>query len=517
MYAKVIVDKIGSGGLNTDMPQWALPPSFITDGRNFRVKDNKIISTYGQTAVTSNTYGATAGTISPSGAANEGSYPDFLIGHTNGIVKFKSSGAASLMTAATNTDAKSWTWARLGPMIIANHPTAGCWYWYPGKTTDSSGFGRLPFKTGTNWATNNKFGKIIRSHKNFLFMLNLTESSVPMPDSYRWSHPADANAIPVTWDETDAAFIAGLAALGAKSRNIIDGKSLKENFIIYSEDSINNLYLSGDGFIWNRSEVTSATGLHRSECIAELNGIHYLLCKDDFAICDGSAITSIANGVILRHFLANVDATAYRDYAFVAVNNQEREVWFCVPVAGDTNGCSLAYIYDTDDGSWTVRDIKPSGGGVIRHATWGYQPAGNNIFERSVIGVDINAKAYNLDPLPPVAVYNHADNSSITPSTVDCWIERQNLNISGLDQESMIVSARPMLKGKGDVQFYIGSHAYAGANVVWKDPITFNIRSSDRIPLRCSGKLHAWKISGVNGAIFELSGIEFEIAASGKR
>lgn len=348
-------------------------------------------------------------------------------------------------------------------------------------------------------------------------MLNLTEATVPMPDSYRWSHPADANAIPASWDETDAAFIAGLAALGAKSRNIIDGRSLKEAFLIYSEDSINSLYLSGDGFVWNRTEVTSATGLHRPECIAELNGLHYLLCKDDFAICDGTAITSIANGVILRHFFNNVNVSVYRDYAFVVVNNQEREVWFCVPVTGDTGGCSLAYVYDTDDGSWSIRDIKPVGGAVIRSASWGYQPAGNNIFERSVIGIDANAKAYDLDAEPPIIAYDHANASAVTAANVDCWVERQNLSIAGLDQETMVVSARPMLKGKGDVNFYIGSHAYAGANVVWKDPITFNIRSSDRIPLRCSGKLHAWKIVGLSGAIFELSGIEFEVAAAGKR
>ena len=437
MYSKVVIDKIGTGGLNSDQPQWALPPSFITDGRNFRIKDNKIVSLYGQSVITSNSYGTTVGTLSPSGAMNEGSYPDFFAGHTNGIISFKNPGTGALFLSASNSSATAWTFARLGPMIIANHPTAGCWYWYPGKTTDSGSFGRLPFKSGTNWGSNNKYGKIVRSHKNFLFMLNLTESSVPMPDSYRWSHPADANAIPASWDETDAAFIAGLAALGAKSRNIIDGRSLKEAFLIYSEDSINSLYLSGDGFVWNRTEVTSATGLHRPECIAELNGIHYLLCKDDFAICDGTAITSIANGVILRHFFNNVNVSVHRDYSFVVVNNQEREVWFCVPVTGDSGGCSLAYVYDTDDGSWSIRDIKPVGGAVIRSATWGYQPAGNNIFERSVIGIDANAKAYDLDAEPPIIAYDHTNAGAVTAANVDCWVERQNLNIAGLDQETM--------------------------------------------------------------------------------
>jgi hypothetical protein len=513
MYQTVTVEKFSSGGLNTDVPQWGLDQSFITNGVNFRIKDNKILSTYGYAVVSSNTYGTEAGggTIPSGDTAN---YPQFFTGHTNGILSITINGAVALSYSAGGLAYDGWTFARLGPILIANHVSYGALY----KLNGASSWTRLPFKTAANWGTNGKYGLCIRSHKTYLFMLGLYESSTYLYDSFRWSHPADANAIPASWDETDTAFVAGKAALGAKSKQIIDGYSLKEQFIIYSQESINVLWESGDMNIWNRSEITSSTGLLRRECIAELNGVHFLLCVDDITICDGTGLQSIATGMIQRHMAANIDATKFAGYAFVVANTQEREVWFCVPsTSAPYSGCDLAYVYNIDGSSWAVRDIKGTSNVVMRSAAWGYCPDTNSIYDRSIIAISNTGKAFNLDPVPPVNAYNHEYAGAITVANKDATIERQNLKLSDLDQEIMLVSVRPMLKGKGQVQVYIGSHKYAGANVVWKTPVTFDIRDDDRIPIRCSGKLFAWKIVGLSGAIFELSGIEFEITPAGTR
>lgn len=513
MYQTIKIDQFSSGGLNTDVPQWALGPSFITDGINFRIKDNKIFSTYGYAQATTNavTSNPSVGMV-PSG--DTATYPQYFAGSDGGIlsVTLGSTIATSLSAAGT----ANWTFARLGPILIANSPNYGAAY----KLNGAGAWTRLPFKSGANWGTNGKYGYCIRAHKTYLFMLGMNEGGTDLLDSFRWSHPADANAIPVTWDETDTAFVAGMAALGAKSKAIVDGLSLKESFIMYSQEAINVLYESGDGNIWNRNEITSSTGVLRKECIAELNGVHFLLCQDDIAICDGSALESIASGMIQRHMAANINSTWFSTYAFAVVHAQEREIWFCVPSTGVTTGCDLAYVYKVDGGAWSIRDIRGLSDVPMRCAAWGYYNDANSIYDRSIVAMSYgvnSTRSFNLDPVPPVNAYNHEYAGAITASNKDCTIERQNLKLGDLDQEVMITSVRPMLKGKGQVQVYIGSHKYAGANVVWKSPVTFDIRDDDRIPIRCSGKLFAWKIVGLSGAIFELSGIEFEVALAGNR
>lgn len=512
MLNKVTVDSFTDGGLNTDLPQWSLGPNFITSGLNFRIKDGKILSYYGRETLSANAYGATAGIITPNGETS--ATPQYYAAHSAGLLSVPISGTVTLgLTSAGNAD--DWTFARLGPIIIANSKANGAFY----KLTPASSWVALPFKSGTAWGSAaNKYGLIVRAHKTYLFMLGLKEAGAYLYDSFRWSHPADADTIPVTWDEADTAFIAGKAALGARSKSITDGLSLKESFIIYSEAAINVLYESGDGDIFGRNELTASTGLLRKECIGEYNGNHYLLCLDDFAVCDGSSIQSIASGGIQRHLAANVDSTAFAAQSFVAVNAQEKEVWFCVPGIGHDNAATLAYVYNTNYSTWSVRDIRGSSSEGIRGATWGYCPDAYSIYDRSLIGIGRTGRIYNIDHSPPVAAFNHEDSStSIPAATVNATIERQNLKLADLDQEAMITSVRPMLRGKGSVSVYIGSHKYAGANVSWIGPFTFNIRTSDKIALRCSGKLFAWKIVGLSGAVFELNGLEFEVAIAGKR
>ena len=511
MYEIVRIEKFTTGGLNTDMPAWSLPDNFITSGSNFRIKDNKICSTYGYADASSNSYGTTAGgAMVPSGDIN--TYPQYFAGHSAGIISLTLAGSIALSYTAAGT-AEDWSFARLGPILIANHKTIGLFY----KLDGAGSWTRLPFKSGTNWGTNNKYGLCVRSFKTYLFLLGLLESGTYLYDSFRWSHPADANAIPASWDETNTAFIAGKAALGAKSKKIVDGLALKEWFIIYSEESINVLWESGDGNIFNRNELTSSTGLLRRECIAELNGVHYLLCADDIVMCDGSGIQSIANGAIQRHLQANANPSTFATLAFAVVHGQQKEIWFCVPTGSNANGCDTAYVFRVDDATWAIRDIRGASDVSMKVAAWGYYPDANSAYDRSIIGISNTGKAFSLDPVIPVVAYDHENATAVTAANRDCTVERQNLKLSDLDQEIMIASVRPLIKGKGSVQVYIGSHKYAGANVSWKSPVTFNIRSSDKIPIRCSGKLFAWKIVGVSGAIFELSGLEFEVVLAGKR
>jgi hypothetical protein len=178
-------------------------------------------------------------------------------------------------------------------------------------------------------------------------MLNLTErdslGNVQVySDGFRWSHPADANSIPVTWDETNQFYLAGFSQLGAAGGEIIDGLSLRDSFIIYSERAINILDLSNDVFVWTKRELVTNFSILSKNCVVEANGKHYVLCVNDAIVNDGFNVTPIMHNRVKLHYISHINLAAVSS-SFAFLNKRFKEVWFCVPTIGSTEPILLTY------------------------------------------------------------------------------------------------------------------------------------------------------------------------------
>jgi hypothetical protein len=377
------INKVGLQGLNSDMAPWDLPAEFITFGRNFRVTDDKIVVNNKVRL-----FGAVPMNIQMSRGMVAGTsrFSMFIAGGATGVIAYNPSTTGRLLTTLRTNAPHYWTFARLGAMVFANHPEVGTFYWWP--VDPNVQLERLPFKPVPDtdpgppgeytWYTNGHYGQVLRSHKNYLFMLDLTEPNdqdvqESFPDAVRWSHPAEMNKAPVTWDETDRFFLAGKMQMGANTGRVIDGLSMRDSFIIYSEEGINSLTLSGDVFVWNRQQITAAAGLLAKDCVVELQGNHFFISNEDICMFDGNQVTSIAHNRIRRALSANIragDTNGINDDAFkrsFAVRNDDyKEIWFCIP-SGDAPYPSTAYIYNWRDGTWAIRDLP----GNTRHIFYG--------------------------------------------------------------------------------------------------------------------------------------------------
>jgi len=530
MHELLKLNNIGSKGLNTDILPWELAPEFITSGFNFRIYAGKILSAGGSAdwiVVPEGNVGHIFSLNAQAGQFWVSLGRDFLY-------VFDGSNWTDItpVKGFTSLDEFKWVSNSLGKISIINNPQTFPLYW---DQSPASNFTYLEFSPGVTWADKGYTCQVMRSHKTFLFALNLVEGPNDIPDGYRWSTSADINGLPYTWDETDLSALAGKAALGGNGGQIIDGLSLRDSFVIYSENSIDILDYTGGEFIWRRRELSNTYGLLSINSIVEIKGVHFFISDGDIFKNDGTSIKSILNGKIRDQFSTRINTDTYYK-SFAVRNDIHKEIWFCVPIdSSDTP--NAAYVYNWSEDSWAVR-LLPDG---LAYANYGFhkdegedtQPVvfwdtwkgtwdeQDTIWESrtitplntTVIGVvGASGDMLVIDPR------NNIDTSASTAR-----IERDSLPIIDQVTITTIVSMYPHMTGTTPVDVSIGSQQYAGAPILWKEPVMFTPGVDRKVDIRSTGALHSWRIetnndSGEAGVgNWQLSGIDFEYSINGLR
>ena len=521
------LSKFGTSGINTDGP-WSISPDYLSDGANFRVLNGMIKTNNGLARWAKKTELHDTGIFCPVGPLTDGMY---LFCTKTGLYSFDGK-TLSQLNALTVSDPELWSIAINGGIPVVNHPDVGAYYWYP--IGHGVAMKPLPYNKDKNWDPQlGKSGQIIRSHKNYMFMLNVTEvlngKTEVIEDGYHWSHPSDINSIPPSWDETDRAFLAGIAQLGGNTGRIIDGLSMRDNFVIYSEHGINLLQESGDVFVWNRTPITSTTGPISSSCVVEVMGLHYILAPEDILVFDGNSVQSIAQEKIREYYKAFIAPDTWQTSYALKVS-ATKEVWFCVPGRGDAFP-TRAFIYNWVEGSWAIRDLPPN----VTYATYGQRSRGQTLW----------SSLAEMDPVPTWKTYD-APWGSDTYSPFDetvigaqqdgtlldvdsqfvgsdslqgpmTFIQRDNFPLETLAEFTTIVAAYPKIEGVGDLKITLGSQDYPNAPIRWRPPVTFRPGKQRKIDVRTTGALHAFRVESIGSGQFTMSGIDFEYAPAGRR
>lgn len=552
--------QIGKGGINTDIMSCDLPAEYINNGYNFRIVNGAIKTNGGSLRWYSDGAITNSGFMLPLGDRHDDIW---IICTLDGVWAFDGITHYNIydLSATPLVDIKGWSGCMCGGIAILNHPELGCIYWVPDLTPVSMAQ-FLPFNATTDWdaVTTNRFGRVVRAHRNYLFMLNMNEpiaTTTNIPDAYRWSHPADINSIPPSWDETDPLFLAGLAQLGGESGRIIDGLSLRDSFIIYSDNAINILELSGDDFVWNRTQLTVTSGLLARECVVEVQGLHYYISNGDIMRFDGNKPISIMENRIRTHLQANLSMQNYAN-SFAFSNLNYKEIWFCVPT-GSSEYANLAYIYNWEADTWAIRQLPLQ----LTYATFGSKSQGPitwesfydladfqewsetpndwndhpetwqsiedgaswptwedyelpwgattfSPFDDTVIGCLETGDIRDLD----FSNYGYYSGSDSMPNTL---LERTDLPLEGLEVATTITAIYPKISGSSPVRITFGSQDYKGAAVRWKSPQLFNPSTQRKLEVRSTGPLHAWRIESVDHGQFTINGMDVEYSVNGLR
>jgi hypothetical protein len=515
------LNNAGSKGINSDIKPWELEPEYITSGANFRIFAGAIRAS-GGSEVWSSTTAFNPGFIIPVATVSA----DYWIAAGRSDVKvfdgatWTSIGSAAGYGGLGANDELNWTGCMLGSIPIINNPQAHPEVWVPQSTGQV--MTPLQFDASNTWQAKGFSFKVIRSHKNFLFALNLTEGATELPNSYRFSTPADINGLPFTWDETDLSGLAGKAQIGGDSGSIIDGLSLRDAFAIYSETAITMLDFTGDEFVWRARELSSTIGLLAKDCLTEVKGTHFFLSDGDIVKNDGNRIDSIIHNRLRRRLASGISEATFNN-SFTVRHDALKEVWFCVPEE-DSFYPNVAYIYNWQDDSWSIRDL-PEGG--VAFAAYGSQAEATTTWD-SWLGTWAEQQGVwgsrVITPLDNtiIGVGNEASSllllDPVIPSTdLKTVIERTDFPLEGHRQVTTITRLYPHIEGAGTLQIQVGSQDYAGSPIRWQTPKTFIPGVDRKIDVRTTGELHCWRLLSVGGISFDFSGMDIEYSRSGLR
>jgi hypothetical protein len=515
------INNLGMQNVNFDLEPCDLAPEVFTYGTNFRLLNNKIRGFNMSKTLATPSSNFKAGIIQPILGASGSFY--VLIGQSAAWAYNGSSWTN--ITSATgypgiSTDGELfWHSCLLGSIPIFNNKQHYPEYWSPQQTAQI--LQPLKFNPTNTWQAKGYSANIIRSHKDFLFALNLSEGGTILPSTYRWSHPADVNGLPYTWDETDLAAIAGKASIGGDMGALIDGKTLRDAFVLYSERGINVLNYVGGEFVWQRQVLSNNHGLLAKNCLAEANGVHYFLSDGDILSNDGNSIQSILSKQLKTRLTTNIDSTYYAN-SFALTNPITKEIWFCVPEVGNKLP-NIAFIFNYIDGTTSIRNIPSTTTGLafgVNLATpllwsnisdtwdtssrvWTYDPT--SVFSKTVVSTNnVNSAIVSLE----------LDDNTTVQNTL---LERLSFALEGQEVVTTTKSVYPHITCNESVSIQLGSQDYVGGAVRWKPEVLFDPKTMRKVDIRTTGKLLSWRIKSTGYLPFTLSGLDIEYVTNGVR
>jgi hypothetical protein len=412
-----------------------------------------------------------------------------------------------------------WTGCLLGSIPVVNNAQDYPNYWSPQQTVQK--LQALNFKAGQTWQAHGLSAKVVRSHKNFLFALNLQQSATVLATSYRWSHPADINGLPYTWDETDLAAIAGIASVGGDMGDLVDGLTLRDNFMLYSQRGISSLSYVGGEFVWDRKVLTTSYGLLAKNCIVESNGYHYFLSDGDILKTDGNSFFSVLHNQMQTMLVNNIDTTYYMN-SFAYANPITEEIWFCVPQVGNTLP-NIAFVINTQDDLVSMRSIPNTTTGLAfgpnlqvpilwsnalgcwneNPKNWTYDPT--SIFSRTIVSTNnVNSAIISLE----------LDDATTTQSTL---LERTSFPVEGQEVVITTQSVFPHIVSQAAVLIQLGSQQFVAGQISWKAPVSFDPNTMRKVDIRTTGKLLSWRIYSTGTLPFTLTGLDIQYVVNGVR
>ena len=533
------VRDIGRIGVVSDTAAWDLPPSALTDGMTFRAANGKVQAVGGlRDAQFPNESSDELGHLSQQ-TDLEGNSSWVVYGEKT-VSQWDGSSARDLLVDVgplSLTDPSKWSSCKVGAQTFMNHPKSHPMNWLDLNNADQFNcqwliWGDIGDGLGSQtWKDLGYKTSCIRSHKNFLWALGMTEGGVVYPDRVRWSHPMESNGIPYSWEppnDNDASSIAGYVDLG-RGGAVVGAESLRDSFVIYGTESISVMDFTGDALGWRRRVISSSAGLISKEAVVEVNGIHYFMSRDDIMMFDGNQVTSILHNK-LRNRLAQTLNTANASTCWAAHNKNFNEVWFAIPEDGD-NYPSTAFVYNYLDGTWALRDLEKQvrfgdfgdASTAFDDRTWdsswlneegtraswdtgkaGWHIAGKQPFDGIMYGVE-GVSVHNIDPqLPDAQPYS--------------FIKRTDMPIGGHEYNSTITRVYPLIEGTSEVEVRFGSQQYAGGPVRWAGNwMKFRPGTDRKLDIRTTGELHAYEIRSSDSGFFYLTGMDVEFSMAGGR
>ncbi len=529
---KFPVINLGSIGLNTDISSAALPPQAWTEIINGRCEDQGIGPGITWALWTNDVPNTKATWLMNTVRLDTpylmiaGESDIYLYDGTNYIqinqtipnapIQYRWSGVFDGEIPYINSFVDAPQYADYPDVLYLSNPTLKDVVYDPNGSAGNQTFRELNIRVRT-----------LRAHKGFLFALGINKDGEDRPSLVAWDDPTQSNVPSSNW-------VAGTTTLAGEfdcvdsgdSGRIVDGLKLRDDFIIYKE---NTAWIArstgGTQPAWGIKKLIGIPGLIAQDCVVEEKGIHYVWGPDDIYMHQGQNAKSIIDNRVRKTFIRSVNPEFYQN-CYVVKDIEKKEIWFCGPT-GSNEYPDKALVYHWVDKTFVVDDLPQdpfisigsrttekltygSATFAYSEATFPYGQRNFSALDKAVIGVSgTELKQYNIGNTRYI---------NGTDETFTTRFERTGFPIGGLNQQNMIQEISFTASGTGTIQIYAGVQDNLKGSVTWEGPRHFDVKNDSKVKIRTArGQYNAWRIQGSTGTEWRISDMEVRHVPKGER
>ena len=535
--------ELGKIGVITDVNDVDLPIGAVSDARNVRFANGRITNAHvWREALASPSAGTPVFTFS---VENVNDYDILGYVTSDGKAVHIYNGTEDEVTPALYTPAASVavrTFCSLQGMYYLNQEDRVPWVF------DSA---TVEYEDLANWDANHRC-KVLRSFKDYLIALNITKTATVYTNMVKWSDIAQFNAVPASWDETDPTVSAGENSLSEIKTEILDGMQLRNSFMIYAADQVWNMEETGGPDVFNFYKAFGDRGIINSNCVVEVDGVHFVFDDDDIYMHDGVAPPqSICDKRVRKKIFRYLDMTK-RTKFFVLHDRPASEVWFCYNskdtnlewLGEDLDYCNVAAVFNYSEDTWTFYDLPNVSS--MTSVSWQTAPTYDDLttetyddygttyadlianttrstFAASVLDSDVGITAtrfLNADSGLGISLgFTRVVELEVTP-----FAQRTGLDLDEAIPELKTyknyrsVYPQVTMDTEGtSMSFKFGGVDMPSQSIEWDALQTFDPYTDYKVDTRSRGRYLSWYFTGENRNTYSLSGFDLELAAVSRR
>ena len=533
------VRNLGQVGVVTDVSPYNLPFNGFSAANNIRFDEGKVRRSpvFRQISDLS---------IEPRGIfgvqpTSTGSFDTIIVTSDDFQVKEYVNGTIlDRNTAFASSDPRPFTFSQLANVTYINREDHVPVFRLPGGTA---------FADLTNWDSTHRC-KSLRPFGDALLALNVTEGLTNYPNRIRFSDLTLANSVPSSWDATDATKSAGFNDLVQMQTAIVDGMSLGNKFIIYSNNEAVLMEFVGGAFIYNFRPLFSDAGVISQNCVVEVESQHYVFGLFDIYRHDGNTKQSISDTKV-KNFVYGGMNQSQAELCFVHHNALLNEVMFCYKSGDnlvsfpDTARCNRAAVFNYRTETWSFMDLPNVSSSSVANVDTvvTYNTATSltyNGISSTYFDQEDSFNKHNLligssdsnNSLTSARIYavDLADNGSVTAelsteATKPPFLERVGIDLDEINDKisgyKVIQRILPQVATSNtndtNVTFSFGASDIPNNTPTYGTNVTFDIAADYKIDSRASGRYLSYKVTFTDNKDFEFSGFDLEVSTTGAR
>jgi hypothetical protein len=366
---------------------------------------------------------------------------------------------------------------------------------------------------------------VIRAFKYHLFALNIFDGGQAKPDTLWWSEGAQPGAIPQEWLPSPSND-AGDMVLADAPGEIVDGLSLRDTFIVYKDYSTYALSYVAGQYVYTQRKLFLSTGLQARNCIAELNGEHWVFTGTDVIRHDGQNFASVVQDKVKRQLVQSIEPSK-TSMCCVTSRHRNQQLWVAIPETGESH-LTKAYVINVLTNDVGIREL-PQIDYLARGIVNLNEAAISWDSDVTPVAWDMDVGAWDQQNYSPtedsVLMCSTVDNALWSTDTTDtadgqpifAFLERQSLPINDNILRALVTRVLPRLEGTpGEVvNIRCGGQAYFAQPITWSDPVPFTIGEDVGVDVQTEGRLISVRFEGATSRQWILHSYKLEVVDLG--